>query len=210
MNRRHHADVKRFDQWAPHYDCAPGQLFFRLIDRPVLRALAEEPRPRVVVDVGCGTGRLLESLLPLLPETQLVGVDPSEGMIAVARRRFQDHPRVRLDVAGADHLPLGDASADVVMTTISFHHWERQGPSLEEVARVLEPGGRLLIADILGIGLVGRLMQTFAGRHGSGYRAGTDLVSMLREAGFRSWRFRRPYGPLVPIFLVEARRARAG
>ena len=108
--------------------------------------------PRRVLDLGCGTGRLLEDLRRRLPEAELVGVDPSEGMLAVARRRLAGEPGVRLEVATAARLPLPDASVDVVTTTMSFHHWEAQDASLREVARVLAPGGRLLIADVLGIG----------------------------------------------------------
>ena len=123
-----------------------------------------------MADIGCGTGQLLETLRRLLPEAELIGIDPAEGMISVARARFHNDPRVRLEVSSADHLPLGDGSLDVVTTTLSFHHWEHQGAALREVARVLRPGGRLLLADILGFGVIGRWIRPHGNRHGSGYR----------------------------------------
>ncbi|HYA01475.1 MAG TPA: methyltransferase domain-containing protein [Candidatus Binatia bacterium] len=209
MSRRHrHGDIERFSGMARRYDRAPGQFLLQRIDGTVARALTSATgTPRLIVDVGCGTGRLLEALLSDVPEAELVGVDPAPGMIEVARDRFASEPRVRLEVATAERLPLRDGSAEAVITTLSFHHWEQQGASLREVARVLRPGGRLLVADILGIGLVGRLIRPHGWGHGSGYRSADELSSLLRDAGFSSWRVRRLFGPLVPIFLVDARRA---
>src|ERR1039458_9985551 len=171
MPRAHHGDIERFDEWSTTYDRTPGQLFFGRIHRPVVNAVCPgRVLPPRVVDLGCGTGRLLEALLPRLAGAELVGIDPSQGMIAVARTRFAAEPRVRLEVATADHLPLADASADVSTTTMSFHHWDHQDEALREVVRVLAPGGRLLLADVLGIGFFGRIMRWTGGHDGAGYR----------------------------------------
>jgi ubiquinone/menaquinone biosynthesis C-methylase UbiE len=208
MPRAHHGDIERFDEWSTTYDRTPGQLFFGRIHRPVVNAVCSgRVLPRRVVDLGCGTGRLLEALLPRLAGTELVGIDPAQGMIAVARTRFAAEPRVRLEVATADHLPLADASVDVATTTMSFHHWEEQGTALREVVRVLAPGGRFLLADVLGIGFFGRIMRSTGGRHGIGYRDAAELMRLLHDAGFSAWRRRRLFWPGVPIYLVEARLA---
>jgi len=205
--RAHHGDVERFDRWASTYDRTPGQSFFRRIHRRVVEAVVAGDRlPRRVLDLGCGTGRLLEDLRRRLPEAELVGVDPSEAMLTVARGRLGRDPRVRLEVATAARLPLPDASLDVVTTTMSFHHWEEQGASLREVGRVLAPGGRLLIADVLGIGFIGRLLRPRGRRHGAGYRDAAELTALLRDAGFGAWRRRALFAPGIPIFLAEARR----
>jgi len=97
---------------------------------------------------------------------------------------------------------------DVVTTTLSFHHWDEQQAALEEVVRVLRPGGRLILVDILGIGLVGRILRRVH-RHGTGYRDTAEMTRLFRSAGFSSWRSRRLFGPLVPVLLVEARRRAA-
>ncbi len=205
MKRTRHGDIARFDQWSGSYDRTPGQSFFRRIHRPVVEAIcSRRAMPRRVVDIGCGTGRLLEKVLHRLPDAELVGVDPAEGMIAVASQRFTAEPRVRLEVAMAEHLPLADASVDVVTTTMSFHHWADQDAALREVARVLAPGGRFLLADVLGIGFFGRIMRSTGGRHGIGYRDAAELTRLLHDAGFSAWRRRHLFWPGVPIYLVEA------
>ncbi len=203
------SEIARFDRWAAGYDQGPAQLFFRAIHRPVARALSSAASTtHRVADIGCGTGQLLETLRRLLPEAELIGIDPAEGMISVARARFHNDPRVQLEVSSADHLPLGDGNLDAVTTTLSFHHWQHQGAALREVARVLRPGGRLLLADILGFGVIGRLIRPHGNRHGSGYRTEPELDRMLRDAGFGVWRRRPILAPGVPVFLVEAARAR--
>src|ERR1039458_9131944 len=124
MARAHHGDIERFDEWSTTYDRTPGQLFFGRIHRPVVNAVCSgRVLPRRVVDLGCGTGRRPEPPPPGGPGAELVGIDPAQGMIGVARPRFAAEPRVRLEVATADHLPLADASVDLATTTTSFPHW---------------------------------------------------------------------------------------
>ncbi|TMC47912.1 MAG: class I SAM-dependent methyltransferase [Chloroflexi bacterium] len=161
--------------------------------------------PRRVVDVGCGTGRLLAQLHERLPDAELVGVDPSAGMVAQARTRLGQQSRVRIEVTPASALPLEDRSVDAVVTTISFHHWDDQPASLGEISRVLRDGGRLLVADLLAIGLAGQLAARFGRRHGHGYRTEEELGGLFRAAGFTQWSRRRLFGPASPLYLVDAR-----
>ncbi len=101
-----------------------------------------------VVDVGCGTGSALRRLAPRVPKGRLVGVDPVPRMLAIARERASTDPnghRIEFAEAPAERLPLEDGVADLVLAFDSIDHWSDLDAGLREVARVLRPGGRLVV-----------------------------------------------------------------
>lgn len=142
------SDVKRFDRWAATYDRSIMQrLFFGPVHRKMLDLVAHEVatnQPRNIIDVGCGTGRLLRAASIRWPEAQLIGVDPAEQMVSQASRL---NPNVTFKHSSAESLPFPDQSADIVLSSISFHHWTDQIQGLREIARVLRPGGLFCLAD---------------------------------------------------------------
>ena len=139
-----------FDRWAPRYDRSIHQkLMFGPIHELVLRAYSDfHVTPHDVVDVGCGTGRLLESAGRLWSEARLAGFDASHKMVAEARHKHEGDDRYRFHQADASQLPRPDTSSDVVFSTMSFHHWKNQAAGLREVARILRPGGYFVFADV--------------------------------------------------------------
>jgi ubiquinone/menaquinone biosynthesis C-methylase UbiE len=140
-------DVKRFDQWAATYDQSVMQrLFFGPVHSKMLELLVRglKDTPRCIIDVGCGTGRLLRAASVRWPEAQLFGVDPAERMVAEANRL---NPNATFKLAWAESLPFPDQTADLVLTSLSFHHWANQAKGLQEIARVLRPGGLFCLAD---------------------------------------------------------------
>ena len=144
-SKEENADVQHFNRRAATYETAASQgYFFDRIQRKVLK-LAKGDMPKTVLDVGCGTGRLLRKAKEQWPNAQLIGVDAAEKMIEQATQLF---PQAEFHVAMAEALPLPDASVDVAFSTLSFHHWENQAKGVSEVARVLSPGGKFLLADI--------------------------------------------------------------
>jgi len=96
--------------------------------------------------VGCGTGRLLRKAKQQYPNAHLIGVDAAEKMIEEASGLL---PKAEFHVAMAEALPLPDKSVDLAFSTLSFHHWANQAKGISEVARVLRPQGRFLLADIV-------------------------------------------------------------
>ena len=142
------ADVKRFDRWAATYEQSFLQRWFfdpvhsKMLDL-LARAGSKNP-PSCILDVGCGTGRLLRAASARWPAAQLLGVDPAEGMIVEAHRLT---PLATFKRAAAEALPLPDQTADVVLSSLSFHHWADQQKGLQEIARVLRPGGWFCLAD---------------------------------------------------------------
>lgn len=103
-----------------------------------------------LLDVGTGTGRVLELLAPRFG--QGLGVDASKAMLALARSRLAraglTHCAVRL--ADMYRLPLSDASFDTAVLQMVLHHADQPESVLAEAARVLRPGGRLIVIDLSG------------------------------------------------------------
>ncbi len=140
----HGASRKFFDLWSRTYDAPLLQaLTYRPVQNAVLVALREQ-RPRRVVDVGCGTGRLTTRLRAELGAT-VVGLDYSWGMVAQAARHSRGTPLVQ---ANAMSLPIASGSVDAIVCTESFHWYTDQPRVLGEFTRVLRPGGRIYVALI--------------------------------------------------------------
>jgi len=141
-------DVQRFDRWSKTYEDCWAQRFFDGVHQLMLDLVtvaAPAFRPSAIVDVGCGTGRLLRKAAARWPAAQLIGIDPARGMLEVARSLT---PSAGFHQALAESLPLGDSSVDMVVSSVSMHHWRDASLGVLEVARVLCPGGLFCLADI--------------------------------------------------------------
>jgi len=97
------------------------------------------------LDIGCGSGRLLRRAAGRWPAAQIVGIDPAPGMIQVAQNLT---PAGHFSQAHAESLPLESASVDLVLSSISLHHWRDSALGAREIARVLRCGGLFCLADI--------------------------------------------------------------
>ena len=118
-----------------------------------------ERRPLTIVDLGSGIGRLT----PALAETfggPVYGVEPSARMreIAVATAA---HPAVTYLAGEAARIPLDDDSIDAVLMFLSFHHLPDRAAGAAEIARVLKPGGRVLIRSPFSDRMSGGWWQQF-------------------------------------------------
>jgi ArsR family transcriptional regulator len=98
-----------------------------------------------LIDIGTGTGRMLELFAPKA-ETAL-GIDRSSEMLRLARAKLADVPNAELRQADLYALPLPDGGADTAIFHHVLHFAQQPGAAIAEAARVLGPGGRLLIAD---------------------------------------------------------------
>jgi len=178
-----HRDIAAFEERAPGYDGGwQGRLHHEIADRTVALLTTSGGTPAGVLDVGCGTGYLLRQLARRWPGTgRFVGVDPSPSMIDVAAAGADDR-RVRFSAGVAEHLPCPDGAFDLVVSTTSFDHWGDQPAGLSECARVLSPGGRLMLVDQFSLWLVPTLL---AGRRDKA-RTRRRAERLLRAAGFRS------------------------
>ena len=140
-----------------------------------------------VLDVGCGTGTLAIEVQQRVGATgRACGVDPGAQQIARARSKAaRRNLPIDFKIGVIEHLDFPDQTFDVVLSTLMMHHLpddlKRQG--LSEIARVLKPGGRLVIADFKRP----EKRQDQRARHGGHGAEGSgiqDLPAFLKDAGF--------------------------
>ena len=202
-----------FDRWSVTYDRPGLQLFtYRPIHDAVL-ARIDGIEPSTVVDLGCGTGQLTQRLIRTFPHANIVGLDLSDGMLSEAARRLRQvggdaQPLVRAD---ALQLPFASSSVDLVVCTESFHWYPDQAGALAELARVLDPGGRLLIASIATVtGAGDRLLRRATGAGARTIRALPPhrMRGLLARSGFEVISQRRipRLGLIAWPVLTDARR----
>ena len=109
-----------------------------------------EPRPDdVVLDVAAGTGIVARALAPDV--ARVTAVDSTEAMIDEGSRRAKEDGRQNLEFVrgSAEDLPFGDAVYSLVVTRFSLHHFADPMPAVREMVRVLRPGGRLVVKDLV-------------------------------------------------------------
>ncbi|GGQ77078.1 class I SAM-dependent methyltransferase [Couchioplanes azureus] len=139
-----------FDHHGHGYDRFTRAVFGRLHARVLADAAAAAPTGGVVLDVGAGPGRLAVALAASRPDLTVLAVDVSPSMVEVANRRAANAglgQRVRVDRADVAALPLDDASVDLVVSSVSFHHWTDVPGAVREMRRVIRPTGRIWIYD---------------------------------------------------------------
>jgi ubiquinone/menaquinone biosynthesis C-methylase UbiE len=111
----------------------------------------ERSRTGQAVDLGCGTGHLAIELARQEPSLSIVGLDLSDEMVSLARsyvRRSGVGDRVSFIRGDAHSVPFADGSLDLVVSSMSLHHWRDPLAVLDEIARVLCPGGGFLVYDV--------------------------------------------------------------
>lgn len=140
----------------------------------VVAELAAPGPADTVVDVGCGAGAAVRAAADA--GATAIGVDPSPAMVRNAQRRHGAAARVRFVEGDAAHLPLDDDSVTIAWAIATYHHWPDRRAGLEELRRVLRPGGRLLLGEK-------RLRRP--GGHGQTPAEAEDIAGLLRQLGYR-------------------------
>ncbi|HAC66248.1 MAG TPA: SAM-dependent methyltransferase [Cyanothece sp. UBA12306] len=141
-----------FDRWAPNYDCLLTTVFYQALHQRLLSYISL-PHQAQILDLGCGTGRLLDRLAANFRDLKGIGLDLSPEMLNQARQNNQHHPRLIYIQGNAESLPFADGQLDGVFNTISFLHYPNPQIVFAQVSRVLSPQGKFYLVDS-SIGLV--------------------------------------------------------
>jgi SAM-dependent methyltransferase len=160
----------------------------------------------VVGDLGCGTGHVAESLAPFV--SRVVAVDDSPAMLDAVRERLAHLPNAEVRAGDLRDLPLDDGALDAAVLFLVLHHQPEPVDVLREVARVVRPGGRLLLVDMMP-----HDREEFREQMGHAWLgfAAEPLGSWLAGAGFSSLQYRPlPADPGArgpTLFAASARRS---
>lgn len=112
-----------------------------------LKQWAEIPTDAIVLDLACGTGEFERLLLQDHPQQQMIGIDISTEMLAIAQCKLQGYQSVLFQQGSATAIPSKDECFDVVVCASAFHYFEYPLEALLEIKRVLKPNGKVVILD---------------------------------------------------------------
>jgi len=173
-----------FDRWAGAYGRS------RLLPSLQKKALAQldlDPDDRLL-DVACGAGALVAEVAPRIAGA--VGTDISEGMLQIARERVLDRPDAPANVefrqASSEEIPFTDGEFTAVVCTTALHHFPDAERSIAEMARVLAPGGRVVIGDMCRDRVTTKLADPLWRRLEAGHvgmKTKREIRSMLERSG---------------------------
>ncbi len=172
---------------AHQWEALRAEAYGRAFERDALLALL--PPGMAVADLGCGTGGITAALAPHV--ARVVGYDASPAMLKAASRRCAELDNVAFERCDLASTPAEDATFDAAMAVLVLSYVPEVGPVLAEAARILKPGGRLVVVDVAGHDDDGFGRRMGLVRLGF---APADLERALAQAGLRSPRAR----PLAP------------
>lgn len=185
--------------WKKRFESAEREVFANRL--AIVKAMELTPR-QVVVDVGSGTGGLLDVLVAAVPGGKVIATELSPAFRAALQTR-SDENGWKLDVreSFADRSGLADAEADAILLVDVYHHLEDPSPFVADLARGLKPGGTLTIVDFdpgapdASDWVKGHVHQTAAEVQAQVVAAGPFEVLPSPDIGLREnrlLRFRRP------------------
>ena len=195
-----------FDNIAPKYDLLNHTLSMsidRIWRRRVVR-IVRRCRPHRILDVATGTGDLAIEMARRIRGVQVLGVDLSEGMLDVARRKVTARGldgRVVLDAGDAEHLHVADASVDVATVAFGVRNFGDLGRGLAELSRALYEFYSYKILPRIG-GMVSKDKRAYEYLPASvgEFPAPKEFMAMMERAGFRECRARSQSFGIAQIY----------
>jgi ubiquinone/menaquinone biosynthesis C-methylase UbiE len=153
---------------------------------PQLVSLFQLQKGGKILDVGAGTGGIVPYLLEAIGrEGSIWAVDFAEEMVKIGRKKFQKERRVIFELASVEDLPYKDRFFDQIVCFGAFPHFEDKSKALEEMGRVLKPGGTLIIAHALSSAALRSHHQNCAPVSKDFLPEEGEMRSLLERAGFQ-------------------------
>ncbi|MCX8128405.1 MAG: class I SAM-dependent methyltransferase [Synergistetes bacterium] len=134
-----------FDRVAINWDQMRSSFFSEAVREKAI-ALADVKEGKEALDVGAGTGFITEGLVT--KGLKVVAMDQSKAMLEKMRSKFSNFDKVIYVIGGAESIPFLDSSFDYIFANMCLHHVEDPAKAIREMARVLKPGGKLVITDL--------------------------------------------------------------
>ena len=188
-----------FDNWAPIYDWLFPSVFYRAIHKRLLEYV-ELPKAPNVLDIGCGTGRLLNRVAAAYPDLRGTGLDFSAEMVRQARHSNRHRPRLIFVQGTSAPLRFANQQFDAVFNTLSFLHYPEPEQVFTEIYRVLRPGGTFYMVDPVNT-LASGTWHIPVSPKGITFYGKTVREGMGTQAGFECLKHQYLLGPtLLTIF----------
>lgn len=200
-------DKKRAGEYAKQRSLT-SKLVYAPLARQAVACLEPVIGEQVFVDLGCGPGFLGIELGRLRPRARIIGVDPSNEMLQIARENASVARLLNYEArqGKAEEIPLESGCGDLVISQSSFHEWEDPQRGLAEIYRVLRPGGSMILKDYNLVWLsawkrklLGLLHPLHMFKFGF-----DDVASMARDASFERIQGK---GKGLQYFLVATKRS---
>ncbi len=186
MNDLEQQSIEQFNIWATNFDQKRFWPFY-FSNKAVLQALSPHWNSSIL-DVGCGTGILLQQLLQLDRGIRLYGIDIAPEMVKTAQAKFAEES-VIIKQGTAHSLPYKNDSFDYVACATSFHHYPDPEGSLREILRVLKVGGKFVLLDPFTTGflrkVICQILNTVHKEKDTNLFTREQMYNMFQNTGFR-------------------------
>ena len=161
---------EKWDKWAKIADGKGAMFDYLRKAQSSLISIIDIPVNPVFLDIGCGTGWAVGQMAKAAGNVGMFyGVDMSQGMIDMAQKNFYGYDNFHFIRANAESIPLDDNSFNIIICTNSFHHYLNPDKAMQEIYRLLIPGGKIYIldptADSLLIKFIDKIIRIFEPQH---------------------------------------------
>lgn len=185
MDNSEKRSIEQFNTWSKDYDQKRFWPFY-FSNAAVLQTVNPQESSSIL-DVGCGTGILLQQMAQLNKGLNLCGLDISPKMVEVTRAKLGTLAKVQQ--GSANNFPYADNMFDYVTCATSFHHYPNPDNSLREMFRVLKSGGKLVVLDPFTNGrprkVICAILDTVFDEKGTKLFAKEQMYDMFNQVGFK-------------------------